>query len=258
VTDEQQSMYEWYVRFYQATASSKTHAEYCERVYGRNLCQQGYSTMKQLDDLLALAKLNSHSTVRDVGCGNGMIAEYLSNKSGAHVHGIDYAAEAIEQAQARTASKRERLTFAAGDMNTIELTARAYNAIIALDTLYFGDLKALVHRLFGALKAGGQLLAFYTLILWNEQDDRQTLLPERTPLGDGLTKLGCNFQTWDYTREEYERSKVSLAVAAELKAAFEAEDNLFLWENRQQEGEGNMRFYEQGRFSRYLYQVRVP
>ncbi|MFN8372763.1 MAG: class I SAM-dependent methyltransferase [Anaerolineae bacterium] len=258
MTDEQQSMYEWYVRFYRATASSKTHAEYCERVYGRNLCQQGYTTLKQLDDLLALAKLNSDSSVLDVGCGNGMIAEYLSDTSGAHVHGIDYAAEAIEQAQARTASKRERLSFAAGDMNTVELPALAYDAIIALDTLYFGDLEALIRRLLGALKAGGQLLAFYTLILWNEQDDRQTLLPERTPLGEVLTKLGCNFQTWDYARAEYERSQVSLAVAAELKAAFEAEGHLFLWENRQQEGEGSVRFYEQGRFSRYLYQVRVP
>ena len=31
-------MFDFYTRFYQAVATSAANAEYCERVYGRNLC----------------------------------------------------------------------------------------------------------------------------------------------------------------------------------------------------------------------------
>ena len=38
-------MFDLHTRFYEAVASSAANAEYCERVYGRNLCQHGFADL---------------------------------------------------------------------------------------------------------------------------------------------------------------------------------------------------------------------
>ncbi len=72
-----------------------------------------------------------------------------------------------------------------------------------------------------------------------------------------LVRQGLAFQAWDFTQAELERSKRSLAVLAGLKADFEAENNLFLYENRRVEAETNARFITEGRLSRHLYRIDV-
>ena len=69
-----------------------------------------------LDLLAHVGKLPGGGIV-DLGCGNGMIAEYISDVTDAHVTGLDYIPTAIAQAQARTAAKADRLTFPVGDIN---------------------------------------------------------------------------------------------------------------------------------------------
>ena len=39
-------MFDFYTRFYRAVATSAANAEYCERVYGRNLCQHGFADLR--------------------------------------------------------------------------------------------------------------------------------------------------------------------------------------------------------------------
>jgi len=250
-------MYSWYVSFYRAAAHSRAHSAFCERVYGRDLCQHGYTTMRQLDNLLQIARLNTGDEVLDLGCGTGKIAEYVSDITGARVVGVDCVPDAIEQARMRTADRRERLTFQADDMNTADFPPAAFDAVLALDTLYYGDPDMLISRLKTILKPGGQLLVFYNFILWNQNDDRRALYPDRTPLGVALERHGLPYYTWDYTDHEYQRSLLSRRVALELEAAFEAEGNCFLFENRMVEANGNISFYESGRICRYLYQAHV-
>ena len=36
-------LFDFYTRFYHAVASSKANAEYCAKVYGRNLSQHGFA-----------------------------------------------------------------------------------------------------------------------------------------------------------------------------------------------------------------------
>lgn len=255
--DTAPDMYAWYVDYYRATQHSQAHAAYCTRVYGRDLCQHGYTTMAQLDDLLRVGQVGPGCRVLDLGCGNGMIAEAMADQTGACVHGIDYVPDAIAQALARTAAHGDRLTFQVADMNALDLPPASFDVIVASDTLYYGDLHALLGRLKAALRPGGQMLIFYTHILWNEGDDRAGLLPEGTPLGQALRAHGLCFEAWDYTRQEYERALVSRAALADLRAAFEAEGNAFLADNRTVETEGTIRFYESGRISRTLYRVTM-
>ena len=248
----------FYRDYYAATAQSKAHALYCERVYGKNLCQHGYMDMVQLNKLLEVTNLGEQNRVLDLGCGNGLIAEYISDVTGAHVHGIDNNADAIRQALDRTGHKRDRLTFEQGDIYHLVLPAATFDTVIAIDTLYFGDNVSLIGQLKNALKPGGQIAAYYLTIVWDEDGDTSVIQPDKTDLGRVLAQHRLPYRTWDFTQAEYARSQVSLQVAEELKRDFEAEDNLFLYENRVIEGRGNIRFIETGRASRYLYHVVLP
>ena len=46
-------MFDFYTRFYDAVVGSAANAEYCARVYGRNLCQHGFADLAHLDHLIS-------------------------------------------------------------------------------------------------------------------------------------------------------------------------------------------------------------
>jgi 2-polyprenyl-3-methyl-5-hydroxy-6-metoxy-1,4-benzoquinol methylase len=81
---------------------SKAYGEFCKKVYGRNLCQFNMFDEEQLQKLLTELNLNNTHIVLDLGCGNGLISEYISDLTGAKVIGIDYAGGAIKEAQKLT------------------------------------------------------------------------------------------------------------------------------------------------------------
>ena len=89
-------MRDFYERFYRAVAGSPAHATFCERVFGRNLCQHGFADMAQLDALIAAVQLQPGQAGLDLGCGNGMIAEYIADRTGASMTGLDFIPQAIQ------------------------------------------------------------------------------------------------------------------------------------------------------------------
>jgi SAM-dependent methyltransferase len=250
-------VYYFYRDYYTATQHSRAHADFCARVYGKDLCQHGYMDMAQLNKLLEVTNLSEDNRVLDLGCGNGLIADYMSDTTGAHVHGIDNNAEAIQQALERTAHKRDRLTFEQGDIYHLDLPAGMFDTAIIVDALYFGDIDAVISRLAPALRPGGQMAIYFMEIVLIETGDRSLIPADNTRLAQVLRKHDLPFRTWDFTQAEVARAKLSLQVAEDLKPAFEAEDNLFLYENRVREANNNIRFIEAGCGSRYLYHVRL-
>lgn len=75
--------------------------------------------------------------VLDLGCGAGMIDEYLSDECVADVTGIDVVTAGIRLARDRTKDKRERLRFFLKDMREYPQDPTGYDMIMSLDTLYF-------------------------------------------------------------------------------------------------------------------------
>ena len=130
-------MFDFYTRFYAAVAASAANAEYCARVYGRNLCQHGFADLPHLDHLIQISGIGADHRVLDLGCGNGMIAEYIADQTGAHVTGIDMIAQAIEDAEARTQDKRDLLEFLVMDMASLDFPPASFDVVISIDTLYF-------------------------------------------------------------------------------------------------------------------------
>ena len=83
-------MKDFYDAYYAAVEHSQAHHAFCERVFGKDLCQHGFANLKQLELLMQVTRLGSAHRALDLGCGNGMIAEYLSDCTGAHITGLDY------------------------------------------------------------------------------------------------------------------------------------------------------------------------
>jgi ubiquinone/menaquinone biosynthesis C-methylase UbiE len=255
-------MREFYERFYAVTEQSRAHARFCERAFGRNFCQHGFADMVQLNALLAAIKPGPEHHLLDLGCGNGMIAEYISDTTGAYVTGLDYMSAAIRQAAARTASKADRLSFLVGDINALKLPPTTFDAIIAIDTIYFStDYTDTIRRLAQALCPEGQMAFFYGYGIEPgiaaETFPREMLAPERTPLAEALRANGLHFSTTDFTVEEYRLAQLRKQVLIELKQDFVAEDILFIYENRIGEAEGISHWIEQDLHRRYLYVCRA-
>jgi ubiquinone/menaquinone biosynthesis C-methylase UbiE len=251
-------MRDFYDKFYAAVATSRAHAEFCERSFGRDLCQHGFADMAQLDRLLEVTHLGPGRRVLDLGCGNGMIAEYLSDRSGAHVSGLDYVPEAVRQAKERTAAKHERLSFIVGDINALDLRAGAYETIICIDSIYFSDdYNRTIGQLRAALRPRGQLAFLYSYGRepWVpiEEFRADRLAPECTPLAVALAANGLAFRTWDFSADEYRLAQDRLQILPELRARFEEEEILFIYENRLGEAQGISQAYEEGLQRRYLY-----
>lgn len=251
-------MKDFYEAFYAAVEHSEAHRLFCERVFGTDLCQHGFADLEQIELLIEVAGLGPGQRVLDLGCGNGMIAEHLSDRTGANVTGLDYIPLAIEQASRRSAAKSDLLAFVVGDINALELPPGAFDVVLSIDSMYFSeDYSATVRELNAALRTDGRMAIFYShgREPWVpvEEFPVETLAPEKTPLAEALEANGLSFRTWDLTAQEYELALRRKEVLAELKPQFEAEGNLFIYENRNGDADGFSSAIEAGLHARYLY-----
>ena len=251
-------MKDFYENYFAAVEHSEAHRAFCESVFGKDLGQHGFADLEQLELLIEVTGLGSDQHVLDLGCGNGMIAEYLSDCTGAHVTGLDYIPLAIEQAKARTVAKSERLAFEVGDINRLELPPDSFDLMLSIDTIYFSeDYAATIRGLKAALRPGGRMAIFFSYGRepWVpiEEFPAEKLPPGKTPLAEALEANGMSFRSWDLTAQEYRLALRRKEVLAELKPRFEAEGNLFIHENRSGDAEGFSRAIEAGLHARYLY-----
>ena len=254
-------MWYWYRDYYEATRTSRAYAEFCERVFGRDFSQHGFANMTQVDRLLEVLALGPGQRVLDLGCGNGGMAEYISDCTGAHVTGIDYVPEAISQAQERARGKPDRLAFRVGDMAHLDLDPGSLNALIAVDTLYFTAINDTVHQMKAILRPDGQMGIFYSQGAepWVPYDTfpRETLHADGTTLAVALRENGLAYRAWDLTQEDYRHAQLTQRISEELRPALELEGNLFLYESRHAEADGISAAIKAGVHRRYLYHVTV-
>jgi len=251
-------MKDFYERFYLAAPASQANAAYCLELYGRNLCQHGFAEISHLDKLVEESALGPGMSALDLGCGNGRISEYLLTRSQAdYITGIDYIPEAIHQAQALAATRPGRLNFQVMDIANLTFPAASFDVVIAIDTLYFNPLAETLPRIIALLRPGGKLAAFWSESCDPSKDlatfDRETIQADKTELARELQKLGIHYRTWDYSAADYEHARRKERIARRLKPQFEAEGNLFLYENHIGEALGVQHAYENGAHGRYLY-----
>lgn len=241
-----------YNNFYVEAAKSKAHALFCEKVYGRNLCQHGLADVFQLNKLLEVLKLKMNERVLDLGCGNGFITEYLQKETGAYFQGVDISEEAIRQAQKMATTKR--LAFSVGNMNNLNFKPHVFDCVVAIDTLYYvDDLEETLKQMMAILKPEGRMGIFFTQWI-NSIEESEKLLPENTDLAALLGKYNLKFSTLNLTENETKQWRKKVSVLEELEPQFEAEDNLDLYNYRYREA-ARYADWDAEKRSRYLYHI---
>lgn len=250
-------MFDFYTRFYQAVVSSAANAEYCARVYGRNLCQHGFADLPHLDHLIQVSGIHVGSRVLDLGCGNGMIAEYISDRTGAQVTGIDFIPQAIQDAIERTRTKRERLNFLVMNIDSLKFPPAGFDIIISVDTFYFTNLSDTLCGCLPLLSQNGRLVAFFDQSCGPdtpiETYPSAITLPDNTELAQALVESGFVYRYWDYSEAMLAHLNRRIPVLAALKAQFDAEGNSFLYESHLGEARGIAYAYTHNAGKRYLY-----
>ncbi len=240
---------DFYDRFYPAAETSRAHALFCERVYGKNLCQHGMADMEQLELLLGLMELPAHGRLLDVGCGSGHITQYLQGRTGCRATGVDLSPAAIALARGRTAG-RPGLRFDEGDMTRLEYAGASFDAVTLIDTHYFApDTAALLDGMLRVTAPGGKVFLFSDEGRGAADLDDSALRAEESLIGQALANKGVPYRAVSLSRENAAHWKRKEAALRELREAFEAEGNLFLWEQRMGECEG----MDHGRECRFLF-----
>jgi SAM-dependent methyltransferase len=279
--DARPPIFYWYREFYPLAANSRVYASFCERLYGRSLAQAGFSDMEQVDALLREAHLTPDSRALDLGCGLGLAAEYLAERSGAHFTGLDYSAEAVNLALERTRGRRDRLEFLVGNLDQLNFAPGSFDLLVSIDSLYMpNDLNRTLLQMRGLLRPGGRMVIFYSNMLWEpagstgEKDSPGgsgqdpaanrsaqkpfALRPEGTPLGQALTALGLPFETRDFSAETYRLLQRKHRLGVEMRADFEAEGAQMLLDFILAESDPGSAPYDPilSLSARYLYLVR--
>lgn len=239
------------------TGRSKAYSVFCERVFGRDLSQFNVLDMEQLNTLVETLDLKPGETALDLGCGNGRIAEYISDVTGAKITGLDFASELIKTSQQRTADKKDRLTFVVGNMNDLAFEEGSFDAIVSIDTLYFvDDIEATIKVLKRLLKPpSGRLAIFYDQSI-NSDESKDVLLPENTKVGKALRNNAMTYQTLDFTANSRLIWIREIEAAEELKNLFIGEGNTDIYEDRARDAKQTLELVESGRQVRYFYLAR--
>jgi SAM-dependent methyltransferase len=236
------------------TGNSKAYSMFCERVFGKDLSQFNVLDMAQLNTLLEKLELKPGEVVLDLGCGTGRIAEYISDRTGAKMVGLDFAVRVVEDAQQRTLDKKERLTYVAGNMDDLAFAESSFDAIISIDTLYFVEsIDLTIRKLRSLLAPPNGRLAIFCDQTCGPDESREILLPENTRVGVALGRNGLAYETVDYTSSSRGIWIREIAAAEELKELFVKEGNGDIYDDRVQDAKRTLETIESGRHVRYFY-----
>lgn len=256
-----QDMFSWYEALYPAVEASRTYSRYCELVYGLDLSQQGFVTMGELGAMLDAVRVAPGERALDMGCGVGKMSEYVAQRTGAEVVGLDFSPQAIRIAKARTKDAGPSLVFQLGDMEEIEYGAEAFDVILAMDTLYFtDDLDALVGRVYRWLRPGGRMALFYGMPRRIPEDAASVLEADGTTLARALRGAGIAYRVVSLTDGHFAYNRLKRRIGEHLKDRFEAEGNGMLYEYIIRESIADDTPYEAyaQAYSRHLYLCEKP
>lgn len=227
------SIADFYNEFYAKAEKSRAHGEFCEKVYGINLCQHGMADVEQITRLIAEAEIDESSTVLDIGCGNGWITNFIQKKTNCRMIGLDISPTAIEMAAQSFSGRSKKLDFFVGDMESYHFLDNVFDAILMIDTHYFvDDFLGLIPKLLKALKDTGCLAIFSDEGRGIEGADDSKIQAHETILGQYFDDNKIPYRAINLTRENGEHWSRKKEVLEEMKELFLQEGNEFIFNNR--------------------------
>ena len=203
---------------------SQAYGMYCERVYGKNLAQFNRASMDQIDELVRSIGNMSGKRALDVGCGNGVLTEYLTLETEGDFLAIDSSEKAIAAAQKRKSS----VQFQVRDFRDIEETEGRFHAILSVDTIGSQpDLPTIIACFSNLLEPEGKLFFLHGE---NLNDDKSEAL-KTSLLYNELRNVGFDVEAKDFSDSERRLWKKSETVLKDLTDLFREEGNVELFED---------------------------
>lgn len=248
---------------YRMMEESPAFRRYCEAAHENPMIQMNELDNETLDLMLELLQLDQDSRMVDVGCGNGYIAEWISDRSGAQVTGIDISPYAIQLALARTQAKRDRLAFRVEDINQLQAALRGVSSIdtlMVLETLFASnDLQRTIGELNALLPVHGQMLFIANQHIEEPATQGYRLQPEQTDISRAVKNLGLpclQLRVFDLTPNKIHYLEGSIALLEQYKAAFEGEGRRDFWAARITYDRKMLKRVRCGLTRRFLYHVK--
>lgn len=134
--------------------------------------------------------LSPGDTVLDLACGRGGYGLEIAERTGAHLVGVDFSAEAIRQAAGLAEQLGREAIFLVGELESIGLDDGSVDALLCVDAIQFaGDSAVAYSELRRVLVPGGRAV----LTAWTAVDPADQRVPERLRLVDlagGLAAAG--------------------------------------------------------------------
>ncbi len=248
----------FYQKFYDLAESSKAHSRFSAIVFGEDRLQEGQTDMKCFDGLLSRLQLQSDHHLLDLGCGAGGLSEYVYDKLGASVTGIDYSKSAIRTARNRTKNKQENLHFFQGDLNALDLPSQTFNMAISIDSIYgVSDMDKSISSIIETIKPGGQLCI---LIVHRSKEGKDISFPEsrNTRVAKSLEDLKLRYDTVDYSDSFLVFWPRAKEAALSLRNDYVSEGTELICDLWIREAEEDfLPGIEAGTIKRYLYQIYI-
>ena len=248
----------FYQKFYDLAESSKAHSRFSEIVFGEDRLQEGQTDMKCFDDLLSRLQLQPYNHLLDLGCGAGGLSEYVFDKLGASVTGIDYSETAIRTARNRTKDKRKKLNFLQADLNAPGLPSNTFDAAISIDSIYgVSDMDKTISSIVETIKPGGQLCILIVHRL-NEERDISCFDGKNTRVARSLDNLKLRYDTVDYSNWFLDFWPRARKAAFSLRDEYVSEGAELICDIWIREADEDfLPGIEEGMIKRYLYQIYV-
>ena len=248
----------YYQRFYSIADKSDAHSRFCEKVYGKDLSQEGQTDMECFNDILNRLDLKPGDRLLDLGCGAGGLSEYVADRTGAIVTGVDYSPSAIETANARTETKRDKLSFIEADLNSLSLPENSFDAAISIDSIYWvADTADVISSIVKTIKSGGQLCILIEHRT-NGRDHPELAESDNTEVALALSELNLNYETKDYTESFLKFWPLVKQTAEALREDFVRDGASLICDNWIREAdEIYLPAVNGNRIKRYLYHVHI-
>jgi cyclopropane fatty-acyl-phospholipid synthase-like methyltransferase len=245
---------------YRMMEESQAFRSYCQAAHENLLIQINELDNETLELMLSLMQLKPSSMAIDIGCGNGYLTEFISDRTQAHILGVDLSPYAIQLATERTKDKRGRLTFRVGDINgdlhQVFTDHPGVDTIIAMEVLYAAnDLHKTIGEMKAALPPQGQMLFIANQHIEQPSIEARRLLPDQTDIALAIQGQGLLPRVYDITPNKRRFLERSISLLEQCKATFEKEGNRDFWAGRIIYDRKMLKRVQDGLTRRFLYHV---
>ena len=219
MNDTKLLFYDEYEQFYKMAERSRAFEAFCRDAFGKDLSQDGFSDIDQINRILKYIPAGDDIHILDVGCGNGKMLGYLQDQTNAYIHGFDYSKNAIDIAGKMFQNKAD---FKQGNIGEIDYPADQFDLVVSMDTMYFApDIEKFVSQIMRWLKKDGVLFVGYQEgDVMPKTDNGKT-----TVLAKAIDKCRIQYEVEDITLETYELLKKKREIASLYQNDFEKEGN---------------------------------